>query len=175
VLRPYYAEIRRLATNAFAAYGCSLLWVMSMLLWMTVLLGPVQLVGGTEPLSLSLQWMMAVPALRTILASSPIMMAFMGLVFAPLVEEAIFRMLPLAIMEKKSASQTRAVVVCVCGILFGILHGSPINVFIQGFTGLMLGFLYLKNGPNQLSSYLSCAAVHAAYNFTMLAIAAANG
>lgn len=170
MLRSCFAEIRRLFTNAFAAYGLALLWVMGMVLWLSVLVRPTQIMGGIEPLSVSIRWFMASPELRRILMASPILSIFMGLVFAPLVEEAIFRMLPLTFMEGWSGNKIRVVVICVCGILFGILHGSPINIFIQGFVGMTLGFLYLKNGPNQIFSYLSCVCVHAAYNFTMLAI-----
>jgi membrane protease YdiL (CAAX protease family) len=56
----------------------------------------------------------------------------------------------------------------VCGIVFGMMHGQPINIFIQGVVGLCLGWLYVKNDESQLASYLSCVLVHAAYNFTII-------
>ncbi len=175
MLRPYWTEFRRLAENAFAAYGVMILWVMTVILEISVLAGQPAFVGGMEPLSVSLQWMLAIPGVRSALMARPGVLIFMGLVFAPLVEEAVFRMLPLALVEKWSKTQIHAVVIVVCGIVFGYAHGSPLNIFIQGFVGMMLGFLYLKNGPRQLSSYFSCVAVHASYNFTMLAISVAIG
>ena len=169
MLQPYLAEIRRLLNSVFFTYGVVVLWVMFFTLSITVLGESSSLLSLGNPLSVSLKWMLDVPLISA-LAERPWVMLFMMLVYAPFVEEAVFRMLPLALFKNSHPHLIRAVIVCFCGIFFGRLHGSAIHVFIQGFVGMMLGFLYLKNSKNQLSAYLTCVAVHAAYNFTTIAI-----
>ncbi len=49
-------------------------------------------------------------------------------------------------------------------IIFGIVHGGPINILIQGVGGLFLSYAFLKNGR----SYWSAVALHAAYNGSLI-------
>ena len=94
----------------------------------------------------------------------------MALFFAPVVEEAVFRMLPLTFVLGRNRDKVRAVVIVICGIFFGAAHWRlmPFSVFIQGFTGIMLGRLYIKNANSQLTSYFSCVLCHALFNFTVM-------
>ncbi len=161
---------RELAWNIFGTYGGAWLWVTLFSAMLQVLLQAR--ISGVPPLSVTLSWLARFPEVHAFLQASPGIALFMTLVFAPFVEEALFRMLPLTFVLGHSRDRIRAVQIGICGIIFGLAHGSPINVFIQGFVGYMLGRLYVKNAESQLHSYVSCVFVHMAYNFTVLAAVA---
>jgi membrane protease YdiL (CAAX protease family) len=166
--------------NIFATYGCAWLWV-SLVVATIAAIAPSAITKGVPALSVTFSWLDEFPRVSALLQASPGLSFFMAIVFAPLVEEVLFRMLPLSfgqvltkLLPKRLAVEygdnlMRALVIGVCGIGFGFAHGHPINVFIQGFVGFMLGVLYLRNASSQFTSYFSCVAVHAAYNFTVMA------
>lgn len=156
--------------NICGTYGLSWLWVSFLVVFLQILVQAR--IGGYPPLSATLSILFSIPAAAAYLQVHPGLVVFSGLVFAPLFEEAVFRMLPMSWAQGKDPRLVRAVQIAICGCLFGIVHGSPINVLIQGFVGYMLSVLYLKNGPSQAVSYASCVFVHAAYNFTVLAAVA---
>jgi len=52
-------------------------------------------------------------------------------------------------------------------IIFGIVHGGPINLLIQGVGGLVLSYVYLRNGR----CFMSAVVLHALYNFTVIMFA----
>lgn len=157
--------------NIFATYGAAWLWVCVFVTAMSAAAGATA--AAIPPLSVAFSWAEWFPPIAQYLRASPGATLFMGLIFAPVFEEAVFRLLPLTLVGDKSPEKVRAVQIAVCGILFGIIHGHPINVFIQGFVGYMLGVLYMKNRSSQFTAYISCVFVHAAYNFTVLV--ASNG
>jgi len=162
----------RLIWNALATYGLSWFWVTVVLSLLHALSLSSVLSSKIPHLSVSVSLLKYFPEVADVVMASPGLTLFMVLVFAPVIEEAIFRLLPLTIVQLVRKPQlTRAVLIVVCGIAFGLAHGHPLNVFIQGFAGLMLGHLYLKNARSQLSSYLSCVAVHAMYNLTVIMVA----
>jgi membrane protease YdiL (CAAX protease family) len=166
---------RHKAWNAMAAYGIAWFWVTLFVAALQIILQTVGLaMYGMPPLSVSLRWLYAVPSLRNVMETSPELAFAMTVFFAPVVEEALFRMLPLTLVLDKGQDKIRAVSIVVCGILFGMAHGHPFNIFIQGVVGLMLAKLYVKNSSSQLSAYLSCVAVHAAYNLTVLLVGFMN-
>jgi len=163
-----------MAWNAAATYGIKWLWVVMVVALLRALL-PASLASpdayGSLPLfSVSASLAKYLPFVQEYFAAVPGLYVFMLLVFAPVIEEAVFRMLPLTIVQGTRPELVRAVLIVVCGIVFGIAHGSPMNVFIQGVGGVLLGLLYLKNDNSQWSSYASCVVVHAAYNFTVLMV-----
>lgn len=86
---------------------------------------------------------------------------FLACVFAPVWEEIAFRYVPLTIASryfKKSFMQ----IAIGSAIFFGYIHGSPINIMIQGVFGLLFTIVYIRNG-------LSYAiASHALWNFYCL-------
>ncbi len=148
---------------------------MTLSLTFVFLSGGEAFIGGAEPVSVSVGLLFRIPWLQAVLRENPMLVAFMTLVAAPLIEEAVFRMMPLTLFEKRSPQFLRMVVVCFGGVFFGALHGIrdhdfSFHILFQGFVGMMLGFLYLKNGPNQLASYFTCVAMHSAYNLTILSI-----
>lgn len=167
-------SFREMAWNIFATYGCSWLWVCYFLMLTAAAAGGV-IRPSVPALSVTLHWLSFFPPVSAFLQASPGTAIFMALVFAPVFEEAVFRMLPLTFVRGKSPDKVRAVQIVICGILFGIIHGHPVNIFIQGFVGYMLGRLYVKNANSQFTSYVSCVFVHAAYNFSVMAASAFHG
>jgi len=169
--QPIRRSFREMVWNIFATYGCSWLWVTYLVMTLAASLGG-NVRAGIEPLSVTFHLLSFFPPIAEFLRASPGTAIFMGLVFAPVFEEMVFRMLPLTFVIGQSPEKQRAVQLAICGVLFGIAHGSPMNVFIQGFVGYMLGRLYVKNHNSQFAAYISCVFVHAAYNFTVLAAGA---
>lgn len=169
--QPIRRSFREMVWNIFATYGCSWLWVTYLVMTLSASIGG-HVQAGIQPLSVTFRLLSFFPPIAAFLAASPGTAIFMGLVFAPVFEEMVFRMLPLTFVIGKSPEKIRAVQLAICGVLFGIAHGSPMNVFIQGFVGYMLGRLYVKNHNSQFAAYISCVFVHAAYNFTVLAAGA---
>lgn len=86
-------------------------------------------------------------------------MFFLACVFAPLWEEAVFRFFPLSIAKGIDSKYTWPIVV-VSSIIFGLAHGSILNILIQGFGGFLLAGVYIKNGW----SYKSSVAYHFTWN-----------
>jgi len=78
-------------------------------------------------------------------------MFFMAVVFAPIWEEAVFRYFPLSIAKGLPSKYTWPIVV-VSSIVFGLLHGSIINILIQGVGGFLLAGVYIQNGWSYKSS-----------------------
>ena len=154
--------------NIIAAYTLSWLWVISVLAIMRALMPQATVDIDLPFLSVLFAWLPHFPGLQGALAASAGLSVFMAVIFAPFIEEALFRMFPLSLVIGLKREQVRAVLIAVCAIIFGWAHGSPLNVFIQGFVGLMLGWLYLKNNTSQWASYISCVIVHAAYNLTVI-------
>ena len=165
-----YQKVRRMFLHIFAAYGGAFLWVTFFVTVMRLMMAPSAIGTNFPPLSASLTLLATYfPELAAKVKADPALMLFMAIFFAPVTEEVLFRMLPLSFAQKHNDPRfTRAMVIAVCGIVFGLAHGNPMNVFIQGVVGLLLGWLYLKNDESQMTSYLSCVFVHAAYNFTVM-------
>jgi membrane protease YdiL (CAAX protease family) len=96
-----------------------------------------------------------------------------SVVVAPLVEEVMFRYLPLTLVRGTGKARELAVIIGICGVLFGYLHGSAFNVFIQGVGGALYGWLFLKNHSSAKAAYFSCVIVHALHNGTLILISLA--
>ncbi|MFA6603391.1 MAG: CPBP family intramembrane glutamic endopeptidase [Patescibacteria group bacterium] len=156
--------------NILTAYGLSWVWVVIVSNILQALLPKAVISSELPVLSVFGAWIDHFPDMATAIKASVGLSLFMTLVFAPVIEEAIFRMLPLTFVIGQHPERVRAVVIVICGIIFGWAHGSPLNVFIQGFVGLMLGWLYVKNNTSQKAAYISCVIVHALYNFTIVAM-----
>jgi len=163
-----YHHWLRHVRNIALAYGLSVVWVVLVVNVMRALLSPAILSPSTTMLSVVGAWLDHFPAVAAAVKASVGLSLFMTLIFAPFIEECIFRMLPLTFVLGLDKPKVRAVVIVICGIVFGWAHGSPMNVFIQGFVGLMLGWLYVKNSSSQWASYISCVIVHMMYNLTVV-------
>lgn len=159
-----------LAWNVFATYGLSIFWVIIAIAVLKAALGQGSVFAQFPKVSVIFSWLPHFPQVEEVLAKNFGLSIFMTLAFAPFVEEAIFRMLPLTFVVGRHPDKVRAVVIVICGIFFGMAHGHPLKVFIQGFLGMMLGFLYVKNHNSQFKAYISCVIVHAMYNYTILMV-----
>lgn len=165
---------REMLVNVFGTYGVKWLWVTIIISVLNALLSE-SLVGAHIPVfSASFGLLNSLGLWQKYFAANAGLTVFMLVFFAPFVEEVLFRMLPLTLVQGCRPQIVRAVLIAVCGIVFGWLHGSPLNVFIQGVGGIMLGCLYLANSRSQLTSYFSCVFVHAMYNMTVLLVAAGS-
>src|SRR5689334_459059 len=99
--------------NIFATYGCSWLWVSYLAMALAGAIGSRHADVGV--LSATFHWISYFPPVKAFLQASPGTAVFMGLVFAPVFEEMVFRMLPLTLVRGKSPEAVRAVQLAVCG------------------------------------------------------------
>lgn len=89
-----------------------------------------------------------------------------GIFFYPLVEEAIFRLIPLWGIRKLTNSRVLLwVTVFSSSVFFGYSHGSIYNVATQGTIGLILSIAFLRGG------FIASSISHALFNATSFAIA----
>lgn len=95
---------------------------------------------------------------------------FLGtIVFAPFLEELVFRALPCALATDATGKLRPRIGVPIILVgsffAFGYVHGQGyLSMMIQGVLGLFLMRLFLRNGPKLWVSYLSCVVAHAMYN-----------
>lgn len=110
------------------------------------------------------------------------MQFFFSCVLAPIWEEFIFRYLPFAIFiapkliehpgmteeqQKERAAYVRkflGVMIVATSIIFGLLHGSPINILFQGVGGIILWKIFLQSGKYR---YWYAVAAHALWNISV--------
>jgi membrane protease YdiL (CAAX protease family) len=93
---------------------------------------------------------------------------FITCILAPFWEELVFRVFPLSLatqLNEDVQRRTLIPIVFFTAIIFGLLHGSVLNILIQGFGGLSLSYLYLK-----YKSYLWCVISHALWNISILVL-----
>lgn len=137
---------------------------------------PAQALGDVSPGMLLGSEMNDSPA--AVLATGPgkiLFLVFLICVVAPLTEEVLFRVLPIQLGQilteagkalglEKCKRFTFWVCIGISGIVFGWMHGSPLNILYQGMGGALLAWLYVKNN----NSYWSSVAAHFLWNFMLL-------
>ena len=82
-----------------------------------------------------------------------------GMIFAPLIEEFIFRFIPIRIVQRYS--QNKVVlwsVIVVVSALFGKLHGDVSQIAINGSGSIILSIAFLRGG------YISAVIAHMTNN-----------
>ena len=95
---------------------------------------------------------------------------FAAVVAVPLIEEGLFRFLPIRLTQtifrsrKTMLGVALCVVICVSSVLFGYLHGGLLFIPIQGVYGLLLSWLFLKNN----NSFISIWIAHVALNVIII-------
>lgn len=161
----------------FATYGAALLgalvfaWLLKALLSASLYTGAG--LSKLPTLSIIADWMMRVDTSAQFVKQNPKIMPFMVLFFAPIFEEGC-RTFVLTFCKRFNRDEVRGVVIFLSGVVFGIAHGSPFNVFVQGVVGLLIGWMfvsmYLKSGYGQMTSYFACIGVHFMYNLTVVII-----
>ena len=82
--------------------------------------------------------------------------ALQAVIFAPLIEELYFRGV---FLNSLNRYLLRSVACLVCGLVFGLLHGSFVSVFLITFLGIHLCYLRQKTG-----SLVPCIVVHFLFN-----------
>jgi membrane protease YdiL (CAAX protease family) len=89
------------------------------------------------------------------------------LLYAAACEELVFR-LPLGFLaERWGASYKLLIGVILSSMLFGIIHGNPYHLLMQGVSGILYSMIFLKCGGsnrNYIKAFLSCIAAHFLYN-----------
>ena len=85
-----------------------------------------------------------------------------GCVFAPVIEDVIFRWTPINLMESLKWSKDSILYgVIITSALFGWYHAMDYyHIIIQGVVGVILSWLYIKN-----KSLLMNILFHTVYNF----------
>jgi len=89
-------------------------------------------------------------------------------IIAPLWEECLWRYCTFEITRKMflNFKEFQIPFIVLTGILFGYWHEGVSTVFVQGISGILFGFLYVKNG----FSYWSTVAAHSLYNLSVMVI-----
>lgn len=83
----------------------------------------------------------------------------------PLIEELVFRFLPLRIFKELSIYENiKWYIVIMSACIFGWMHGTSVNILVQGILGFAAGWVYIKNN----NSYWSAVILHALYNFMVM-------
>lgn len=91
-----------------------------------------------------------------------LMQFFFMCISAPIWEEALFRFAPIEIIRKTKKSLLFPFII-ITSIVFGWLHGSVENIWMQGVFGLIASVLYIKNNY----SYLSSVCLHFLWNTSL--------
>jgi membrane protease YdiL (CAAX protease family) len=86
---------------------------------------------------------------------------FLACIFAPLWEEAVFRYFPIRWAFSMGNMLTPMIVMS--SMIFGIMHGSILNILFQGVGGLIISWVYLKNG-----SYWWSVLSHSLWNIMII-------
>ncbi|MEI6346062.1 MAG: CPBP family intramembrane glutamic endopeptidase [bacterium] len=85
----------------------------------------------------------------------------------PLMEEILFRG-PLAAVAYKYKQFERVIAwTLISSILFGLAHGGPANILMQGLGGITYSVVFLKSGGlhgNPLKGLLASSSCHALFN-----------
>lgn len=80
---------------------------------------------------------------------NPVVVFFWAVIMAPCWEEAIFRYFPAKLaqsIDSGDRNRFKIAIIIFSSIIFGLVHGSVLNILIQGVGGLFLFWIYCKNG-----------------------------
>lgn len=87
---------------------------------------------------------------------------FLGCFFAPLWEELAFRYFPIRFAKNLGPGMLTPMII-LSSIVFGICHQGVISILFQGVGGLIISWVYLKNG-----SYWWAVFSHSLWNIMIL-------
>lgn len=100
------------------------------------------------------------------------------LIAAAFGEEVISR-LPLAIPIELGLSKKKIIASAVLlSVMFGIMHGGFVNIFLQGMAGFFYSILFLKCGglkKKYTKALITTTAIHSLFNGIILLILLATG
>lgn len=168
--KPHSAATKFL--NIMAVFTISILWLIFVLFVLVVCMGlgkkdAIELIQAT----ITINFASSVPALQ-VLMGSVLFNFFLACGLAPFWEEACFRWGPITLAQAlghiahdaKILWSLVAVFSITSAIIFGLCHGSALNIVIQGVSGMLFCWLYLKNN----NSYWSVVIAHALWNFIII-------
>jgi membrane protease YdiL (CAAX protease family) len=145
--------------NVFTAFVANLLWTMFLVVFLHIGLGM-----KIDDIHLLISAQLTVsPAQPTIQA-----VIFFACIFAPLWEELAFRFVPLKIARfvqpQGNLKDSEIVLPVMIGtsIIFGLAHGSVVNILMQGVSGMSLAWVMIKSG------YKYSVLTHAMWNFMLM-------
>jgi membrane protease YdiL (CAAX protease family) len=93
-------------------------------------------------------------------------------IFSPLWEEALYRWAPIEASRRLGVlEKVKWPLLVTTSILFGLTHGSTLNIPVQGVFGLILSILYIENK----FSYISVVILHMLWNILIFAQIIGNG
>jgi membrane protease YdiL (CAAX protease family) len=106
------------------------------------------------------------------------------MLFAVVIEEAVFRLLPLSLGMRIADGRYVLVFAAVASLAFGLVHitnhtsvtsfGVVISILSQGVGGFLMSLLFLKycgmNPRNMPGAFLVVIAVHFAWNATLITL-----
>jgi len=91
--------------------------------------------------------------------ASPIYLLTCVCVLSPLLEEIVFRLVPLSIVMRYGNDYLTWSVAVLASIIFGLIHGSWKHILNLGVFGIVLSWLFINFG------FASCLATHITINF----------
>lgn len=101
-------------------------------------------------------------------------MMFVMLPVGAVVEEFVFRFLPIAILALFTPSVNAFLLTtALAAAAFGVMHGGFASLLMQGTGGLLLGVLFLKCGGlhgRKIKAWLAASTAHALINFFKFAL-----
>ncbi|MEK9180119.1 MAG: CPBP family intramembrane glutamic endopeptidase [Patescibacteria group bacterium] len=156
--------------NVFVVHVVNFAWVIMALFILTQLTGKtsqeITSILAASPFIGSGILLKLYPAL----AVSVPLLFFLAGILAPYWEERVFRVLVNKYGRKhepdfnpKKWGFTWELMLC-SSIIFGIMHGSPLNILFQGVGGFLYSYLYVKNN----NSYWSIVLAHAMWNVSVI-------
>ena len=109
------------------------------------------------------------PILPSRFLQFPMPLIILSISIDAFIEEVLFRLIPLYTAVKIFSKKSYLIlgVAIISSVIFGVLHGSPWNILIQGEGGLLYSLLYLKSGGLQGNHNKAISAstfLHASFN-----------
>ncbi|MBU4348351.1 CPBP family intramembrane metalloprotease [Patescibacteria group bacterium] len=156
--------------NVFTAFVITLIWTMVVMVFLNVV-AKMDINGVRSLLTAQMDVYAKIsPGMMT----NAYKAFFFTCIFAPLWEEAVFRFGPFGVAraleftatQKTSGYLPRTIclfpVLIGSSIVFGLLHGSVINIMIQGVFGMFFAWVMIKSG------YWSAVLTHSLWNFMLM-------
>lgn len=133
--------------------------------WTEITMAPFMIVIVNLTMTIAALWVKQHTASTTLneqaLSDTPvILLLLLGLVFAPLGEEALMRGLVYPVMRSKFSTP---MTIATTSVMFSMMHGNLTQIVLTIPLGIVLGYLYERTHRLSL-----CVAAHSLFNFTAM-------
>lgn len=149
--------------NILLVIAFDIYWTFLMLMFLTTVIG-----FPLREIKVAIASNFTVSVIEQIFRHNLRLELFLACFLAPLWEESVFRYTAIRFAQFCDSLMGKSwmllPIIFLSSILFGILHGSAINILFQGVSGLGFCWLFLKNR----NSYWSVFAVHALWNLLVI-------